>query len=281
MQESLQRVVRTLCLDCFPRTPRTVYPHCRQGLSRATQPTDPTYIPAASKVYVENIDGLPGFENNLVAAFQKKQVNLLVVSDRSLADFEINGFAQSQPAGWAKIIFGKGLPESEASIQLVNIRTGVIAYAVASYRVNSLNGNKSTAEHLAKNLRQKMERDDKRLRNRRPMQVIRLSIHFLGLLAAFASAFLFALSALLALETKPKTNMLGAWRSSGFIQSARRMNGYARQECNKIRSQERPLARKSPRFLYRRARLAASSKPSGMRHARPPAQSQLHTSQGA
>lgn len=167
-----KRVLAVVCLSMLvashliaqERT-RTVYPPLPTKVSvRATQPTDPTYIPAASKVYVENIDGLPGFENNLVAAFQKKQVNLLIVADRSLADFEVNGFAQSQKAGWAKIIFGTGLPESEASIQVVNMRTGVVAYAVASYRVNSLNGNKSTAEHLAKNLKQKMERDDKRLR---------------------------------------------------------------------------------------------------------------------
>ncbi len=143
---------------------RTVYPPLPRDVSvRPVKPSDPTYIIAGSKVYVENIAGLPGFENNLVAAFQKKQVNLLIVADRSLADFEVTGFAQSQRAGWAKIIFGSGLPESEASIQIVNIRTGVIAYAVASYRVDALNGNKSTAEHLAKNLRQKMERDDKRI----------------------------------------------------------------------------------------------------------------------
>ena len=131
---------------------------------RPVKPSDPIYIPAGSKVYVENIAGLPGFENNLVASFQKKQVDLLIVADRSLADFEVTGFAESEKAGWANIIFGSGLPESEASIQMLNIRTGVIAYAVASYRVDSLNGNKSTAEHLAKNLRQKMERDDKRIR---------------------------------------------------------------------------------------------------------------------
>lgn len=125
--------------------------------------TDPTYIPGGSRVYVADISGLPGFENNLVAALQKKQVELVVVADRAHADFEINGFAQSQKAGWAKIIFGTGLPESEASIQLVNLRTGVVSYAVASYKVDSFNGNKSTAEHLAKNLRQKMERDEKRL----------------------------------------------------------------------------------------------------------------------
>lgn len=128
------------------------------------QVTDPTYIPGGSKVYVSDINGLPGFENNIVAAFQKKRVNLFVVADRSQADFEINGFADSQKAGWAKIIFGKGLPESEASIQMVNLRTGIVAYAVASYKVESLNGNKSTAEHLAKNVRQKMERDEKRIK---------------------------------------------------------------------------------------------------------------------
>jgi hypothetical protein len=126
--------------------------------------TDPRYIPAGSRVYVADINGLPGFENNLVAAFQKKRVNLIVVSDRSQADFEINGFAENQKAGWAKIIFGSGRPESEASIQMVNLRTGVVAFAVASYKVDSYNGNKSTAEHLAKNVRQKMERDDKRIK---------------------------------------------------------------------------------------------------------------------
>lgn len=126
--------------------------------------TDPAYIPAGSKVYVADINGLPGFENNLVAAFQKKRVDLIVVADRSQADFEINGFAGNQKAGWAKIIFGSGRPESEASIQMVNLRTGVVAFAVASYKVDSYNGNKSTAEHLAKNVRQKMERDDKRIK---------------------------------------------------------------------------------------------------------------------
>ena len=125
---------------------------------------DPTYIPSGSKVYVGEIAGLPGFENNLVAAFQKKRVDLLVVADRSQADFEITGFARSKDPNWAKIIFSSGLPESEASIQLINLKSGVVAYAVASYKVHSPDGNKSTAEHLAKNLRQKMERDEKRIR---------------------------------------------------------------------------------------------------------------------
>jgi hypothetical protein len=143
---------------------RTVDSEVAGNSGPANQVTEPTYIPAGSKVYVADIDGLPGFENNLVAALQKKRVNLFVITDRSAADFEISGFARNEEAGWAKTIFGSGLPESEASIQMVNLRTGVVAYAVASYKVNPRNGNKSTAEHLAKNLRQKMERDEKRLR---------------------------------------------------------------------------------------------------------------------
>lgn len=124
---------------------------------------DPSYIPHGSRVFVNDIQGLNGFENYLVAAFKKKKVDLIVVADRSQADFEITGFAEHHRAGWAKIIFGSGLPESEASIQVINLKTSVVAYAVGSYKVDAYNGKKSTAEHLAKNLRQKMERDDKRL----------------------------------------------------------------------------------------------------------------------
>ena len=131
--------------------------------AEAPVPSDPGYIPHGAKVYVNQIQGFNGFENYLVAAFKKKKVDLLVVSERSQADFEITGFADHNRAGWAKIIFGSGLPESEASIQIINLKTSVIAYAVGSYKVDAINGKKSTAEHLAKNLRQKMERDDKRL----------------------------------------------------------------------------------------------------------------------
>jgi hypothetical protein len=121
----------------------------------------PTYIPANSKVYVADI--FVGYENYLLAAFQKKKVPLYLTTNRSEADFEITGYSESRKANWAKIIFGSGLPEETASIRVVNVRTGIIAYAVASYKVDAINGKKSTAEHLAKNLKQKMERDDKRL----------------------------------------------------------------------------------------------------------------------
>jgi hypothetical protein len=136
--------------------------HSSTGELSAAQPSDPSYIPHGARVYVSYIQGMNGFENYLVAAFKKKKVDLLVVADRAQADFEITGYAEHRKAGWAKIIFGSGLPESEAGIQVVNLKTSVVSYAVGSYKVDAINGKKSTAEHLAKNLRQKMERDDKR-----------------------------------------------------------------------------------------------------------------------
>lgn len=157
-------IVLFACMSHAQESARLINASLSSDQSLVRKVTDPTYIPGGSKVYVADINGLPGFENNLVAAFQKKRVNLIVIADRSKADFEISGFAQAEKAGWAKIIFGSGLPEAEASIQMANLRTGVVAFAVASYKVDSLNGNKSTAEHLAKNVRQKMERDEKRIK---------------------------------------------------------------------------------------------------------------------
>ncbi|HEY0405918.1 MAG TPA: hypothetical protein VGC89_09325 [Pyrinomonadaceae bacterium] len=153
----------SLTLAAAQERVRTVSAAHNTTAAIAAAALDPTYIPDGSKVYVNDIQGMNGFENYLAAALKKKKVALLLVKDRALADFEINGYADHQKAGWAKIIFGSGRPESEASIQVVNLKTSVVAYAVASYKVDAWNGKKSTAEHLAKNLRQKMERDDKRL----------------------------------------------------------------------------------------------------------------------
>jgi hypothetical protein len=155
-------LMTTALLSLAQERARTVDASHASNAASTAQPSDPAYIPHGAKVYVNYIQGMQGFENYLVAAFKKKKVDLLVVADRSQADFEITGYADHQRAGWAKIIFGSGLPESEASIQVINLRTSVVSYAVGSYKVDAYNGKKSTAEHLAKNLRQKMERDDKR-----------------------------------------------------------------------------------------------------------------------
>ena len=115
-------------------------------------------IPAGAKVFIEAMDG---FETYLTAALEKKKVALVVVSKREEADFEIKGVAEKQKAGWAKTIFGSGLPSASASIQIINVKTGVVAFAVAEERKDANFGQRSVAEYLAKKIGEKMRNDEK------------------------------------------------------------------------------------------------------------------------
>ena len=115
-------------------------------------------IPAGAKVYIEKMEG---FETYLAAALDKKKVPLVVVSKREDADFEIKGVAEKQKAGWAKTIFGSGLPSASASIQVVNLKSGVVAFAVSEERKDANFGQRSVAEYLAKKIGEKMRNDEK------------------------------------------------------------------------------------------------------------------------
>jgi hypothetical protein len=115
-------------------------------------------IPAGAKVYIEKMDG---FETYMAAALEKKKVPLLVVSKREEADFEIKGVAEKQKAGWAKTIFGSGLPSASASIQVINLKSGVVAFAVSEERRDANFGQRSVAEYLAKKIGEKMRNDEK------------------------------------------------------------------------------------------------------------------------
>jgi hypothetical protein len=101
-----------------------------------------TLIPSGSKVFVARMEG---FETYVIAALAKKKTPLLVVSKREEADFEIVGNSESQKAGWVEIIFGTGLPTVEGSIQVINLRTGVVGYAVLEHRRDANFGKRSVA----------------------------------------------------------------------------------------------------------------------------------------
>lgn len=126
-----------------------------------------TLIPSGSKVFVARMEG---FETYVIAALAKKKTPLLVVSKREEADFEIVGNSESQKAGWAKIIFGTGLPTVEGSIQVINMRTGVVAYAVSDHRRDSNFGKRSVAEYLAKKIGEKMRNDEKMFPKRQEIE---------------------------------------------------------------------------------------------------------------
>ena len=136
-------------------------------------PADPfaaRMIPRNSKVYIApirpedpNKPQAEGFESYLAAALRKKNVPLLIVADRSQADFVIEGTADQKGPGWAKkLILADFRKSTSASITVTNLRTGVVAYADSSDRSSANRGLRSSAEKLAKYLKKKMDDDEKK-----------------------------------------------------------------------------------------------------------------------
>jgi hypothetical protein len=118
-----------------------------------------TLIPRNAKVFIHPMEN--GFDTYLAAAFEKKKTPVLVVTDIEKADFEIKGTSSKKDAGAMKTIFGSGRPEVTASIQVINIKSSVAAYSVASHKGDAWRGYKSAAEHCAKNLKEWIEKGEK------------------------------------------------------------------------------------------------------------------------
>jgi hypothetical protein len=136
-------------------------------------PDDPfraRLIPRNSKIYIAPIlsedpskPQAQGFESYLAAALRKKDVPLLIVADRSQADFIIEGTADKKSGGLAKkILLGDFRKSTSASMTVTNLRTGVVAYADSSDRSSANRGLRSSAEKLAKYLKKKIEDDEKK-----------------------------------------------------------------------------------------------------------------------
>lgn len=109
-------------------------------------PNDPAdmRIPRNAKVYIAPANG---FEQYLAAAFRKRSVPLLIVTDRDAANFEITATHDKQPASWARIyVWGLLQGSASASIQVVNLKTKVVDFADSSERLVALRGERSTAE---------------------------------------------------------------------------------------------------------------------------------------
>ena len=138
----------------------------------APVPSDPflaTRIPPNSKIYIapfkseDTTKPVEGFESYMAAALRKKGVPLIMVNDRSQADFEIAGSADKKGAGFAKKwLMGDFRRSTSASLTVTNLRTGVIAYADSSDRSSANRGLRSSAEKLAKYLKRKIVDDHKK-----------------------------------------------------------------------------------------------------------------------
>ena len=108
-------------------------------------------IPAGSKVYVAPMDG---FETYLKAALKSKKVPLEVVDNKEDAAYEITGVSSSKKAGAAKkIIMGSWHSREEASIQVTDLKAGVVVFAYSYVTENSTHGKRSSGEACAKHLK--------------------------------------------------------------------------------------------------------------------------------
>lgn len=112
-------------------------------------------IPTNSTVFIEPMNG---FETYLAAALGKKKVPLVVINNKEKADFVITGASDTKKAGWAKIVFMGNLhSDEEASVAMVNNKTGTVVFAYAVNKKNTLHGQQTSAEACAKHLKGRIE----------------------------------------------------------------------------------------------------------------------------
>ncbi len=108
-------------------------------------------IPAGSKVHIAAMDG---FETYVKAALEKKGVPVTVVENKEDAAYEISGVAESQKAGAAKkILMGSWHSKETASVQVADLKTGVVVFAYSYHAENSTHGKRSAAEACAKHIK--------------------------------------------------------------------------------------------------------------------------------
>lgn len=110
-------------------------------------------IKAGSRVFIAPMEG--GFDNFIVAGIQKKKVPVVIVIDRTKADYEVTGISDSEKAGWAKMLFlGSQQSREEASIKVSDLKTGTVVFAYSVNKGNSYKGRQSAGEACAKHLRE-------------------------------------------------------------------------------------------------------------------------------
>jgi hypothetical protein len=114
-------------------------------------------IPSGSKVFIEPIEG--GYDIYLAAALHNKKVPIVIVTDKAKAEFELSGVTESEKAGWAKIVFwGNTNTREQASVKMVNLKTGTVVWGYNVNKGNSARGKQSSAESCAKHLKEKIEK---------------------------------------------------------------------------------------------------------------------------
>jgi hypothetical protein len=127
------------------------------ALSPAAQQQSSHALKAGAQVFISPIED--GFDGYLKDAMKKKHVPLVVVEDKSQAEFEISGHSETHTASTAqKLLFGKVHSDEQASIQVANLESGEVVFAYSVNKGNSVHGKRSSAEACAKHLKEEIEK---------------------------------------------------------------------------------------------------------------------------
>jgi hypothetical protein len=111
------------------------------------------FITPGSRVFVAPMKD--GFDTYVIAGIMKKQVPVIVVTSREKADYEITGIAESDKAGWAKMLFmGSSSSAEQASIKIVEIKTDEVVFGYSVNKGNSVRGKQSAGEACAKHMKE-------------------------------------------------------------------------------------------------------------------------------
>jgi ActR/RegA family two-component response regulator len=114
-----------------------------------------TPVQKGATIYVS---GDEAFANYISAAIAKKHVPVTVVADKDKAEYELQVSAETEKAGWARIIFtGQTRSNENAAVRLVNRKTSEVIFAYAYMMHNAVRGKQSAAESCAKHLKGAME----------------------------------------------------------------------------------------------------------------------------
>ncbi len=112
------------------------------------------HIKTDAKVYLEP---MAGFGTDLAAALIKKHVPLIVVDDKSKADYIIEGSNEDVKPGLVKAILINPSPAEHALISVKKQGTGELVYAYSFNKFAAWHGPQSAAEACAKHLKENIE----------------------------------------------------------------------------------------------------------------------------
>jgi hypothetical protein len=118
----------------------------------AVDPIRGTAQAGGPKIFIQPAGGL---ETYISAAIMRKKVPVTVVVDQEQAEYIVEVAAESQKAGWAKILVARDARSTEeASIRMIDAKSKAVVFAYAYHMGSSYRGKQSAAESCAKHLGQ-------------------------------------------------------------------------------------------------------------------------------